>query len=297
MLVRASPDSGAAWVLPAVPSSVGQMRRRAAAFASATGASGEIAAAVALAVSETVTNAVVHAYAGREPGHVTVRCRAEEERLVVEVVDEGRGIAARTDSPGIGQGLAMVGAVARSLEIAPRPAGPGTVVTMSFAAAVHPVLVPGLEPLCALALEHVADVSCVDVVSGGVLRRAAAEVAGEPALTAWLRATAPPAKPGTATWDALREGGARLVVHDPAVPRSPGGTGERLGLAWWVAVALEGSDGTPAALWGLGGREGGRPLPSEQVMRALADAARADLAQERGRAALRARLALASVRG
>ena len=107
--------------------------------------------------------------------------------------------------------------------------------------------------LCGLALETVADVSNVDLVHEGVLRRVAAEVANDPALTAWLRAAVPPAKPGTATWAALRDGGARLVVPDPTVPRSPGGTGERLNLTWWVAVALEHTNGTPAAIWGLGG--------------------------------------------
>jgi hypothetical protein len=163
---------------------------------------------------------------------------------------------------------------------------------MSFAPSAHRPAVPGLEPLCALALEGVADVSCVDVVHGGVLRRAAAEVADDPPLTTWLRGAVPPAKPGTATWTALREGGARLVVHDPRIPRSPGGTGERLGLTWWVAVPLEGPDGAPAALWGLGGREGGRPVPSAAVQRALIDAAGTDLAHESQRAVLRARLAL-----
>jgi len=269
------------------------MRRRAAAFASAVGASEEMAHAVALAVSETVSNAVIHAYAGREPGRVSVSCRADGERLVVEVTDDGAGVAERDDSPGVGHGLAMVGALAQTLEVSPRPDGPGTTVTMSFAAAAEPPEVPGLEPLCALALESVADVSCVDVVSGGVLRRATAEVAGDPALTTWLRGAVPPAKPGTATWAALREGGAHLVVHDPSVPRSPGGTGERLALTWWLAVPLEGSDGMPAALWGLGGRDGGRAVPSEQVMRALSDAARTDLTQETQRAVLRVRLAQA----
>jgi serine/threonine-protein kinase RsbW len=291
--VRGSTGSGAAWTLPAVPSTVGEMRRRAAAFASAVGASDEMTHAVALTVSETVTNAVIHAYAGREPGRVSVRCRADGDRLVVEVIDEGAGVAARDDSPGMGHGLAVVGALAQTLKVEPMPDGPGTIVTMSFAAAAQPPEARGLEPLCALALESVADVSCLDVVSGGVLRRASAEVAGDPALTRWLRVAVPPAKPGTATWAALREGGARLVVHDPSVPRSPGGTGERLGLTWWVAVPLEGPDGTPAALWGLGGRDGGRPVPSEGVMRALADAARADLTEETQRAALRARLARA----
>jgi len=288
----ASTASGAAWELPAVPSAVGDMRRRATAFASAAGASEELTRAVALAVSETVTNAVVHAYAGTEPGPVSVRCSVDDERLVVEVADAGTGIAARDDSPGIGHGLAMVGAVARSLDIAARADGAGTVVRMSFAAAALRPELPGLEPLCALAIEHAADVSCLDVVSDGVLRRATAEVAGDPGLTAWLRAAVPPARPGTATWEALRDGGARLVVHDPSLPRSPGGTGEQLGLTWWVAVPLERPDWTPAALWGLGGRDGGRPVPSEGVIGALAEAARGDLAQESERAALRARLAL-----
>jgi hypothetical protein len=177
------------------------------------------------------------------------------------------------------------------MEIAPRPDGPGTVVSMSFAAApAPPPAASGLEPLCALALERVADASCVDVVRGGVLRRVSAEVAGDAELTAWLRRALPPAKPGTATWAAMREGGAQLVVHDPTVARSPGGTGEMLGLAWWVAVRLEGPDGTPMAQWGLGGRRDGRPIPSEDVVNSLADAGRTDLTQESQRAALRERL-------
>src|SRR5581483_2694989 len=127
----------------------------------------------------------------------------------------------------------------------------------------------------------------------GVLRRVAAEVADDPGLTTWLRAAVPPAKPGTATWSALREGGARLVVHDPTVPRSPGGPGERLDLAWWVAVALEMPDQGPAVLWGLGGRSGGHPTPPEAVIRVIADAARGDLARPADRALLRERLAKA----
>lgn len=292
MLVCAAMGPDAAWESPAVASAVGEMRRRAAAFASAMGAPDELAHDVALAVSETVTNVVIHAYAGKERGSVSVRCRAEGERLVVEVADRGAGVVARADSPGIGHGLAVVGALAQTLDISPRTDGPGTVVSMSFATAESRPELPGLEALCALAVGSVADVSCVDVIGEGVLRRAAAEVAGNPELTAWLREAVPPAKPGTATWAALRGGGAHLVVHDPSVPRTPGGTGERLGLMWWVAVPLEGPDGKPAALWGLGGRDGGRPVPSDETMRVLSEMARADLTQEQQRATLRARLAL-----
>jgi anti-sigma regulatory factor (Ser/Thr protein kinase) len=270
------------------------MRRRAAEFVSSAGGSDDVVEAVALAVSETVTNAVVHAYDGRDRGDVRVSCHVDDgERFIVEVADEGTGIWLRQESPGLGHGLAMVGALAHTLDIGPRSDGRGTAVTMGFAAVAPPDAPPGLELLCPLALETVADVSNVDLVQGGVLRRVAAEVANDPALTAWLRAAVPPAKPGTATWSALREGSVHLVVHDPTVPRSPGGTGERLNLMWWVAVALEKSDGSPAALWGLGGRDGGRPVPSEEVIGIFADAAHRDLAQSAERALLRGRLMMA----
>lgn len=255
------------------------------------GASDEVVEGIALAVSETVTNAILHAYDG-DGGKVRVSCRADGERLIVEVVDEGGGIAPRQDSPGVGHGLAMVGALAQTLDVAPGRNGRGTAVTMAFGRVPPSHAPPGLEVLCGLALETVADASCVDLVREGVLRRLAAEVADDRELTVWLCAAVPPAKPGTATWGALREGGARLVVHNPAVARSPGGTGERLNLTWWVAIPLENSDGTLAALWGLGGRGGGRPVPSEKLIRILADAARGDLAQPAEQAVLRARLAM-----
>ena len=274
-----------------MPSSVAAMRHHAAAFAAAAGAPENVGYSVELAVSELVTNVVLHAYVGREPGRVSLRCQGDRGRITVEVADDGVGVAPRDDSPGVGHGLALVGGLADTLEVASGPGGRGTVVTMSFVAGERPPELSGLEPLCALALERVADASALDVVHGGVLRRVAAEVAGDIPLTAWLRQALPPAKPGTATWGALREGGAQLVIHDPTVPRSPGGSGEKLGLEWWVSVPLEGSDGELVALWGLGGREGGNPIPSDQHLRALADAGRTDLTQESQRDALRARLA------
>jgi serine/threonine-protein kinase RsbW len=280
-------------VVPAGPPAVTQLRHQAASFAAAAGASEQVTDAIALAVSETVTNVVLHAYDGAS-GRIRVTCSVDGERFIVEVVDEGGGIAPRQDSPGIGHGLAIVGAVAQTLDITSGSDGRGTVVTMAFGPARPTDPRPGLEALCALATETIADVSNVDLVREGVLRRLAAEVRDEPALTAWLRTAVPPAKPGTATWAALREGGARLVVHDPSLPRSPGGTGERLNLSWWVSIAIAHSDGTPAALWGLGGRDGARPVPPENVIRILAEAAGGDLAQPGARAMLRSRLATAS---
>ena len=51
---------------------------------------------------------------------------------------------------------------------------------------------------------------------------------------------------------------------------------------------LEGPDGVPAARWGLCDRDGSRLVPSEEVMRTLAAAARADLAQDPATRASRA---------
>lgn len=185
----------AAWMVDATPSAVPDLRRRAAEFVSGASGSDEVTQAVAMAVSETVTNAVVHAYDGQEPGPVRISCDADDERFVVEVVDEGAGIWLRRDSPGIGHGLALVGALAHGLSINPGPGGRGTAVTMTFDRVAAPAAPPGLEMLCALALETLADVSNVDLVQQGVLRRFAAEVADDAALTAWLRTAVPPAKP------------------------------------------------------------------------------------------------------
>ena len=282
----------AAWALPAEPSAVGQLRRAAADFASTAGASEELARAIALAVSETVSNVVLHAYDG-DGGQVRVSCRLDGERFIVEVADDGRGIGARHESVGIGHGLAMVGGVADALDFARGPAGRGTIVTMAFDPGPPAPAPLGLEVLCVVALDTVADASCVDVVHDGVLRRVAAKVADDPALSTWLQTSLPPAKPGTATWAALRERGVHLVIHDPTVPRSPGGPGERLDLTWWIAVPIEPADARPAALWGLGGRAGRHPVPPEAVLRILADAARGDLAQPAECAVLRGRLATA----
>lgn len=285
-------DEQACWTVPAVPDTVRELRAHVTAFAAAAGATPALQHDVALAVSETVTNAIVHAYArASEPGHVRVCCWFADSQLVVEVADDGTGIASRDDSPGVGHGLAMVGALADALEVAPGPHGHGTAVTMTFATGPATELAtPGLAALCRLALDTIADVSCVDLVRGGVLRRTAAEVAGDAGLAAWLRNATPPTKPGTATWAALRDGGAHLVVHDPTVPRSPGGPGERLDLSWWVAIALDGPDGAPEAMWGLGGRAGGHAAPCPAHLEALTNAAHGDLGDKAQRAALRARL-------
>jgi serine/threonine-protein kinase RsbW len=86
---------------------------------------------VLLALSEIVTNAVVHGYRGEEGGEVRVEAEHSDEQLVLSVADQGGGMAPRHDSPGLGLGLPLVGRIAERVDIT-APVGGGTRVSMCF---------------------------------------------------------------------------------------------------------------------------------------------------------------------
>jgi serine/threonine-protein kinase RsbW len=90
-------------------------------------------AGIALAVSEAVTNAVIHAYVGRPaPGDIEVLVeRHPDDGLEIRVCDEGRGMMPRSDSPGLGVGLPLVAKLAQRFRVETRPTG-GTAVSMVF---------------------------------------------------------------------------------------------------------------------------------------------------------------------
>ena len=86
------------------------------------GATPEEVDAVSLAVSEVLTNVVVHAYApDGGPGVLDVRATARDGRLEVVVADEGRGFAPRDDGPGLGLGLVLGARMADALRIDAEP--------------------------------------------------------------------------------------------------------------------------------------------------------------------------------
>ena len=118
--------------MPAVPSTVTAMRGDMAAFATSVGIADPLLSSVKLAVSEAVTNAVMHAYAGAdEPGEVRLCATVDGDSVNVIVSDDGCGMVPRLDSPGLGVGLPFIAHSSDTLDIGHNDTG-GTELRMSF---------------------------------------------------------------------------------------------------------------------------------------------------------------------
>jgi serine/threonine-protein kinase RsbW len=120
------------WTFTADAPAPSKARAAARAFAAEEGADADTLAAVALCVSEAVSNAVVHAYRERErPGEVELEVKRPNGYLCLLVRDHGCGLVPRTDSPGLGLGLPLIAESASSLEVR-SPGDGGTEVLMRF---------------------------------------------------------------------------------------------------------------------------------------------------------------------
>ena len=118
--------------LPAVPASVPRARRAIADLAEEVGAPEHVLEHVRLAVSEAVSNVVLHAYVEAPgPGVLRVDARAGPAGLAVTVTDYGRGMVPRLDSPGLGLGLALIAHASDAFEVHEVEGG-GTAVRMRF---------------------------------------------------------------------------------------------------------------------------------------------------------------------
>jgi len=117
----------------ALPAAVARCRSQVRAFAVRHGV--RAGDDVELAVSEAVTNAVLHAYAGAEPGEVRVFAERVGQRVVIVVEDDGAGLSPRADSPGLGLGLMVISEVALDFHVGAGERGVGTRVELSFAVA------------------------------------------------------------------------------------------------------------------------------------------------------------------
>ena len=92
----------------------------------------ELVADVKLALTEACSNSIRHAYADGRGGAVEIRYELTDDRLAVEVSDEGGGFdpdALQADGGQLdegGLGIAIIRAVTDELEIGPRSAGAGS---------------------------------------------------------------------------------------------------------------------------------------------------------------------------
>jgi serine/threonine-protein kinase RsbW/stage II sporulation protein AB (anti-sigma F factor) len=121
---------------PAVRETVPAVRRAVASVAQAAGAPANQLDSVRLAVSEAVTNAVIHAYRGCT-GQIHVTAAIASGELWVLVADDGCGFQSPSPQPGQGWGLALIAGAADSFEIATRSNG-GTELRMQFAIVPEP---------------------------------------------------------------------------------------------------------------------------------------------------------------
>ena len=99
-------------------------------FAEGAGVPDPPLADVRLAVSEAVTNAIVHGYPGDATGQIEVEATMGSGGLTVIVRDGGAGYAPRLDSPGAGLGMPLISTLADSIEV--RSGNPGTELRMNF---------------------------------------------------------------------------------------------------------------------------------------------------------------------
>jgi anti-sigma regulatory factor (Ser/Thr protein kinase) len=129
------------WVADAVPHEIARLRAALGAFARSLGAPDALVDDVRLAVTEALANAVMHAYHDGALGRVDARASADPAAglMTVRVRDYGMGYRRRADSPGMGQGHAIMAALARTIDVASPPtAAPKCVSRIAVPAAPQP---------------------------------------------------------------------------------------------------------------------------------------------------------------
>ncbi len=115
---------------PAVPESIPRARRAICELAAQSGASRQKLENIRLTASEALTNVVLHAYHD-EPGSLHVTAVVVEGEMWLLVADDGCGLQADADSPGLGLGLALIARSSDHFSIGPRSAG-GVELRMRF---------------------------------------------------------------------------------------------------------------------------------------------------------------------
>ena len=122
------------WSIPALADEVGGVRHAAVEFARSEGVPNPPLEDLRLAISEAVTNAVIHAFRLQDrPGTVTVTVTVTLNAFVEAVVrDDGMGMSSRGDSPGLGLGLGLISSVADAVKQRSPADGVGFELWMCF---------------------------------------------------------------------------------------------------------------------------------------------------------------------
>jgi serine/threonine-protein kinase RsbW/stage II sporulation protein AB (anti-sigma F factor) len=127
VVLMANPELRATF--PGTAPGVGQLRRTVAEVAKRFGLPAEVADAARLAASEAASNAVIHAYREHR-GDLHLRASVQDGELRLVIADEGKGLAPRPDSPGLGLGLPIMAQVSERFEIVSGP--DGTEIHLAF---------------------------------------------------------------------------------------------------------------------------------------------------------------------
>ncbi len=111
-----TPTADVELMLPARAENVAIVRHAIGALGEAIEIDAQTLSDIRLAVTEACTNVVVHAYPEGHEGPLEVLATLGGEQLTVVVRDEGKGISARTDSPGLGLGLPLIASLAETVQ-------------------------------------------------------------------------------------------------------------------------------------------------------------------------------------
>ena len=116
----------------AEPTGVAPARHAVTDLARRVGLAEELIANVALAVSEAITNAVLHGYTDRDRGYIEVAAETQGVAFIVTVTDDGNGMVPRPDSPGLGMGLPIIARLTQTMDVRSPESGVGTQLCMTF---------------------------------------------------------------------------------------------------------------------------------------------------------------------
>lgn len=107
-MAQAEPSPDLERELPAVATSVRELRALAIDFAKRhSDADQRLLSDIALCVSEAASNVVVHAYS-QPGGTMRLSIHQTSDQLVIEIADQGSGVSADPQTPGLGLGIPLV---------------------------------------------------------------------------------------------------------------------------------------------------------------------------------------------